>query len=712
MEDKSIKSFFKDRYNILIIFILLACCAIIYKLVDLQIIHGSEYLERSQYKLLVNKKITPARGSILDRNGVPIAINRAGFNVHIVNARLKEDELNEMLLKLHDIFEKNGDTFNKSFCRYLTYNPINFGSELNKSEDKLKKWIKDNGINIDTDSKSQITPEKLFKTLRQLYNIDKKYKDEEAYKIMVMRYEIRAYTSFDPVLLAKDVSTETVAEIEEKHHIFRGVTTDIEYIRQYVNADLASQVVGYVRGIDAETYNRLKDEGYGINDIIGKTGIEYAAEKELRGKPGTKKLEVDTRGRLTKVIEGTPAIPGNNIVLTLDMNLQKIANEALERRIKEIRELDGPYHYHDAFAGAVVAIDVNNGEILAMASYPGYDPSIFLAGPEDKEAQQAIRDLNDPTKSGITSEFNRAIAGRYAPGSTFKPMVGIAALEEGIITPGTPIYDRGYVYYDGMRFTCMDWRHGQGAHGAITLSRALAASCNIFFHEVGVMTGIDNIDKWSKYFGLGEKTGIEIPGEQRGIRSNKEYKKQVSPYIWGKADTASSSIGQLYHEYTPLQLANYVATIANGGKRYKPHLIRYITEYNGKLIKETEIEYEQIPISQETIEAVKKGMIAVANSEDGTAVHIFRDLPYQVGAKTGTAEAFIEGKSNNGVFICYAPADLDKTPQIAVAVVIEQGIYGMYAAPIAREIISEYLRSHSQEEAGLKATPEIPVFVP
>ena len=169
-------------------------------------------------------------------------------------------------------------------------------------------------------------------------------------------------------------------------------------------------------------------------------------------------------------------------------------------------------------------------------------------------------------------------------------------------------------------------------------------------------------------------------------------------------------MGQLYHEYTPLQLANYVATIANGGKRYKPHLIRYITEYNGKLIKETEIEYEQIPISQETIEAVKKGMIAVANSEDGTAVHIFRDLPYQVGAKTGTAEAFIEGKSNNGVFICYAPADLDKTPQIAVAVVIEQGIYGMYAAPIAREIISEYLRSHSQEEAGLKATPEIPVL--
>lgn len=543
MGNNGIKKFLKNRYNILIIFILLAGCAIIYKLVDLQIIHGSEYLERSQYKLLVNKKIMPARGNILDRNGVPIAINRAGFNVHIVNARLKENELNEMLLKLYDIFEKNGDTLNNSFCKCLTYEPMDFGSELKKSEDRIEKWIKDMCINIDVNVKKQITPEKLFKTLRQVYNIDKKYTNEEAYKIMVMRYEIRTYTSYDPVLLAKDVSTETVAEIEEKHHIFRGVTTDIEYIREYSNANLVSHVVGYVRGIDAETYSRLKGEGYGINDIIGKSGIEYAAEKELRGKPGTRKLEVDTRGRLTKVIEGTPAIPGNNVVLTLDMNLQKIAVEALERKIKEIKELDGPYHYHDAFAGAVVAIDVNSGEILAMANYPGYDPSIFLAGPEDKEAQQAIRDLNDSTKSGITSEFNRAIAGRYAPGSTFKPLVGIAALEEGTITPETPIYDKGYVYYDGMRFTCMDWRHGKGAHGNIALSRALAASCNIFFHEVGVMTGIDNIDKWAEYFGLGEKTGIEIPGEQRGIRSNKEYKKEVSPYIWGKADTASSSIG-------------------------------------------------------------------------------------------------------------------------------------------------------------------------
>ncbi|NLC69628.1 MAG: penicillin-binding protein 2, partial [Clostridiaceae bacterium] len=627
------------------------------------------------------------------------------------NARLGQEELNEMLLKLYNVFEKNGDSFNKSLEKYLTFNPLDFGSELKKSEDRISKWISDNGIKID--KSTPVTPEKLFKALCEIYNVDGNYTDEEAYKIITMRYEVRGFTSYEPVLLARDVSVETMAEIEERHHVFKGVTTEVEYLREYKNADLACHVIGYIRGIDAETYAKLKNEGYGINDLIGKSGIELAAEKELRGKPGKMKIEVDIRGRTTKVIEEIPAIPGNNVVLTIDMDFQKIATEVLERRIKEIRELDGSYHYHDASAGAVVAIDVNNGGILAMASYPGYNPSIFLAGPEDKEAQQAIRDLSDPAKAGITSELNRAISGRYAPGSTFKPLVAIAALEEGVIGPQTTILDRGYVYYDDLRFTCMDWRNGYGSHGYITLSRALAVSCNVFFHEVGVMTGIDNIDKWAKLFGLGEKTGIEIPGEEKGIRSNKEYKKQISPYVWGKADTASSSIGQLYHAYTPLQLANYVAAIANGGKKYKPHLIKYITDHNGKLVKETEIEYEQIPLKNETIEAVKAGMIAVANSIDGTAVNIFRDLPYKVGAKTGTAEAYKEGSSNNGVFICYAPAELGKTPEIAVAVVIEHGVYGMYAAPIAREIITEYFNKKSEQNKGImNSVPGVPVFTP
>lgn len=743
MEESFIKKTFKDRYNIIIMCIVIAVIAIVYKLFDWQIIHGEEYLERSQYKILLDKKIPAARGNILDRNGVPIAVNRVGYNVNIVNARLNVQDLNDMLLKLYNVFEENEENFNRSFTRYLTYDPLDFGSEARKSSEAFEKWLNDNRIEVEfrylpdspaakaanndsgtNDNANGSNTEKIidfdnpknarafFEAVKKRYEIDEKYTDEETYKIMTMRYEIRNYSSVNSIVLAKDVSEKTVAAIEERNHVFRGVTIDIEYIREYKNAELAPHVIGYVRGIDAETYNRLKSEGYGINDIIGKTGIEYSAEKELRGTPGIKKVEVDIRGNVTRVIDAIPATPGNNIVLTLDMDLQRIALETLEKRIPEIRELSGPYHFHDASAGAVVAIDVNNGEILAMASYPGYDPSIFLEGPENKEAQQAIMDLNDPTKANITSEFNRAISGRYAPGSTFKPVVGVAALEEGVIKPNTTINDIGYVYYDGMRFTCMNWRHGWGAHGPINLSRGLATSCNIFFHEVGVMTGIDNIDKWAKYFGLGEKTGIELPGEIEGIRSNREYKARVSPYIWGKADTASSAIGQLYHEFTPLQLANYTATIANGGKRYKPHLIKYITKNDGTIIKETEIEYEQLPVKPETMEAVQEGMLAVANSEDGTAVRLFQDLPYRVGAKTGTAEAYREGVSNNGVFICYAPAGAGSTPKIAVAVVIEHGIYGSYAAPIAREIITEYMKLNSPDDYSDEAIQGVPVFVP
>mgnify|MGYP000913339444 CR=1 len=710
MENNPVKKFFKDRYNILIIVLVLMVSVIIYKLAYLQIINGDYYYERSQYKLLFERRIMPARGNIYDRNGVPIAINRESYNIYIVNARLKEQELNDMLLQLYNIFEKNGDTLNENFSRYLVFNPLDFGSELKKSKDMPAKWVKDN--NIPVNSKENITPEDLFKALKKLYNIDAQYTDEEAYKIMKMRYQVRGFTSYDPVLLVKDASVNTVAEVEEKHHIFRGVTTEIEYVREYVNAGLAAHVIGYIRAIDADMYSKLKSEGYGINDLVGKSGIEYVAEKDLRGTPGKKKIEVDIRGHSTKIVEEQPAIPGNNVILTIDMNLQKIAAEVLEKRIKEIRQLDGPYHYHDASAGAVVAIDVNTGEVLAMASYPSYDPSIFLAGPDDKEAQQAILDLYDPAKAGETSEFNRAIRGVYAPGSTFKPLVAIAALEEGVIEPWTTLNDRGYVEYDGLRFTCMDWRNGYGSHGVINLSHALAVSCNVFFHEVGVMTGIDKIDKWAKLFGLGELTGIELPWEAKGNRSNREYKSKISPYIWGKADTASSSIGQLYHQYTPIQLANYVATIANGGKKYKPHIIKYITDYQGNIVKETEIEYEQLPISSKTVEAVKQGMIAVANSTDGTAVSVFRDLPYKVGAKTGTAEYAREGESNNGVFICYAPAELDKTPQIAVAVVIEHGVYGMYAAPIAREIITEYFKLQEEDDKGINNTPDISVLVP
>lgn len=719
MKDNFLKKLFSDRYILISIIFIAASVLIGYKLFQLQVVKGEYYYESSKYKIYLEKTIDAPRGNIYDRNGVPIAITRKGYRVNIVNARLNDQELNGMLLQLAMLFEANGDNFNDSLSRYLDFDTFSFGTEARRSGEKFSEWIKANNIDVKfgfldnntgfVDYENERNVLTFFNALKAKYKIADSYSPREASSIMKMRYEIREFSSYNPLLIATEVSEGTVAQIEERSHFFKGVTVDIEYYREYMDAYYAAHVIGYVRGIDAESYSRLKSEGYGINDTIGKSGVEYSAEKYLRGQNGLRKIEYDLRGRQSTVIEEIPAVAGNDIILTLDMELQKIAMDVLDRTIKEIREKEGPLHFHDAFAGSLVALDVNNGETLALVNFPGYDPAIFLAGPGDREAQQAIMDLSDPDKNHLTSEFNRAISGRYAPGSTLKPAVGLAALETGVIGRDTTINDVGQVTYDGMVFTCMDYRHGRGSHGPISITRALAASCNVFFYEAGVMTGIDNIDKWIEKLGLGVRTGIEIPGEIEGIRSNRAYKSTISPYPWGKADTASSSIGQLYHEYTPLQLANYTAIIANGGKKYNPHVIRYIADSQGKIVMETPIEYEELGASEGNVLAIQQGMIAVANEEDGTAVNVFRDLPYKVGAKTGTAESFREGESNNGVFICYAPAEIDKTPQIAVAIVIERGIYGMYAAPVAREIITEYLSYDNPDESKIHI---VPTFIP
>ncbi|MCR4435648.1 MAG: penicillin-binding protein 2 [Clostridiales bacterium] len=683
----------KDRFFMFGAFLVLMGVVITGQLVNLQIVKGEYYDTQSQRRLLNNVQIVAPRGNIVDRNGIPIAVNRLGFVVQMIKTKTDTASLNEMLLRLVNIFEKNNDTYYKSLSKYLTINPFAFGSAVNQSESKLDKWKKEMAVKA-KDVELMNTPEEVFRYLRTVkFKIDNKYTDEEAYKIMTMRYEtlIRGYSSTSPIVLASDVSEETVAEVEERHNEFPGVTTDVEPKRKYIDAETTAHVVGYVRGLDQSEYERLKDSGYEMNDIIGKSGIELQAEQDLKGKDGQKRIEVDTGGRLTEEIDQKPAQPGNDVVLTLDLKLQKVAMDSLKKNIEMIRNKQGAANVKnnmgDAVAGSVVAMDVNNGEVLVLGNYPSYDPSVFLEGADNKEAQKIITELFDPNNEGKPA-FNRAISGRYAPGSTFKPLVGIAGLEEGYITPDTIINDPGVYDVDGMRFTCMEYRNGQPAHGDLKLDRALATSCNIYFHKLGVMMGIDNIDKWARYFGLGDVTGIDIPNEAKGILAGKEYKKKVYNDEWRRADTAQAAIGQLYNAFTPIEMANYVSTLANGGKRFKPHLIkRVISSSDGSVVREEKPQYEQVPIKKETIDAVKKGMVAVTNAEDGTAVSVFHDFPFQVAGKTGTAETGDIHHSNNGVFICYAPAN---DPKIAIAVVIERGVFGYLAAPVAKDIMAEY----------------------
>ena len=723
----------RDRFIIISIIFSIFGTLAVSQLVNLQLVSGAENYDKSQSRLLSDRRIPAPRGNILDRYGVPLATSRQGFIVQIVKTNTKTADLNSMLLKLVNLLEKNGDEYINGINRYISIEDgiIVYGTTIakigeseegltqeEKNAKKIDKIKQDIGITYKDFNAN--TPEEVFKYFRssRMFNIESSYSDADAFKIMCIRFElfIKGFTAVNPVTIATNVSDKSVAVIEEMHDGYPGVATELMYARKYNNATVAPHVIGYMRTMDADSYKSLKDKGYRMDDVIGRAGVEYAAESYLKGKDGLKSIEMDISGRTTKELDTKSPIPGDNVVLTIDTRLQKVAMDSLAKNIVSIRTAGGSNNFGDALAGSAVAIDVSNGEILAMASFPSYDPATYLEDAENKEAQKQIADwMTDEKNRPMT---NRSIQDIYAPGSTYKPIVGIAGLEAGTISKYDVINDTGTVNIGGMLFYCMEYRDYGYTHGPITLSKALATSCNIFFHILGNNTGIDTLDKWAKSFGLGEKTGIDIDQylEAKGIRANRAFKKERANAInkqikdkaaktgrqvnsneleygeWTPADTAQSSIGQLYNSFTPLQIANYISTIANGGKKFKPHVIKKIVQYDGTVIQETQPEYEQIPVNPETIAAVKEGMVAVANAQDGTAVGIFNGLTYngkpiQVAGKTGTAETGFANASSNALFVSYAPAD---DPKIAVAVVIERGAWGSFAAPVARDILKEY----------------------
>ena len=704
-----LKDKLNNRYLILALGFLVFGFIIIFRLFNLQIVEGERYNEDSQKRVLKESDIEAPRGKIMDRNGVPVAINRQGFTVQLVKTSIDTAELNAMLLKMTDILNKNSEDHVDSLSKYLTFNPITFAGNTDK---QIKSW-ETNANKLDLDEKDvKTTPAELFKYLRETkFKIDPSYTDEQAYRIMVLRYEILInnwnFVTGGTVSIATDVSMNTISEIEERHSEFPGVITTVEPVREYVNAFNEAQVLGYVRRISQTQYDNLKDEGYDNNDLIGFAGVEKAAERYLRGKNGKMSIEVDTSGRLTQKQESIAAIPGDDVFLTIDTNLQKAAMESLARNIDLIKNKKEDNNFNDANAGSAVVLDVNTGAVLAMASYPSYDPSVYLAGSEDKLAQQTITFLNsqDPNKS----QLNRTIQEIYAPGSTFKPLVGISALEKGVITPKSSIYyDSGHVNIGGRDLYCLEYPNS--GHGSLDLKRALETSCNIYFYMLGRDTGIDTLDYWANYFGLGKKTGIDLPSEVAGYMSSIDLKKQLRNDIWRPADTAQVSIGQFDNAFTPLQMADYIATIANGGKRYKPYIVKQVVRYDGSVANVTEPSFTKVPVKQSTMDAIKQGMVAVTQSVDGTAYKSFLGLPFQVAGKTGTAQTSrgIE-RSPNALFVCYAPAD---KPKIAIAVVIEKGAWGSNVAPIARDIIDEYFGLKKADSGSAKLKPEGALFNP
>lgn len=671
----------KARFVIFKILLVILAAAIAWRLFDLQILKGEQYNEIANDRLITNIVEKAPRGEILDRYGTRLVSNKVGYSVVMQKTDMKDEEVNDVIKKLIDVLYSNQ-------CEFYDDLPISFApymfqfedeNEDGSVEDERSRWF-ESYKNFDITE--NMSANEVMLTLKARYKISDVYSEDEQRRIAAIRSaaEISGLSQTTLFTIAEDISVAAVTEIKERQSEFKGIAVINDYIRQYDQPGLATHIVGRIGKINQTEYEEKKNLGYGYNDIIGKQGIEQWAEEYLRGTDGTTGTTKEVNGKEITVLNDTEPIPGNYLILTLDSDLQRVTEESLAKNIENIRNSSGvkPKDGADCNAGAAVVIDVKTGDTLAMASYPTYDMSRF-----DEDFAQLNVDEGRPM-------LNRAVSGTYSPGSTFKPLTAIAALQTGNLGLNEIIEDKGiYKYYEGYQPTCWIWSEYKMTHGKQNVSAALENSCNFFFYEVGRRMGIDTLGKYASMFGLGESTGVELHEEASGHMASPDYKKQVEKNItsqdWFGGDTLQAAIGQSYSLFTPVQLANYAATIANGGTRYKVNLIKSVrSSVDGSVVKEFEPEViENIDMDTDVLNAVKQGMKKVA--DEGSASEIFANYGVQVGGKTGTAQ--VGDGSNNAVFIAYAPFD---DPQIAVSVVLEHGVRGTNAGQVVKDIFDAY----------------------
>lgn len=474
----------------------------------------------------------------------------------------------------------------------------------------------------------------------------------------------------DPILIKSDLSAEMIARIEERRGDLPGVVVAAQAIRYYPYNEISAHVFGYVSEISEEALANKGEKDYRLGDLMGKAGLEKTYDDELRGKRGGSQIEVDVTGRPIKVLGKEDPIPGMNLKLTLDIKLQKIADDAVNEHLARLAQ--SGVHTQGV---SVVAMDPKTGQILAMVSKPSYNPNFFATGISQKEWDKIRDNPFDPMS-------NKTVSGEYPPGSPFKVVAALAALEENKVTMSETYFD------GGNHPLAKDKRNAGGAAlGWINLRRAIQKSDNVFFYEMGYRLGIQMIGKYARLFGMGEKTGIDLPGESKGLVASKEYKKKVfETDDWYIVETMDAVIGQGFQLTTPLQMANMISMVANDGVRYRPYLVQEIVDSQGTVVKEFKpVVVENHQFSRTSLDYVKEAMYSTT-IEDGNAVGILGHFPFRMGAKTGTSEN-PHGRDHSW-FVAFGP--LEK-PEIVVAVLVEQGGYGAVGAgPIARRVLDSY----------------------
>ena len=679
------------RLKVYAAFIGVIVCVIVCRLFWMQIVMGNTYAQRAEQKQMRSVALKAPRGEIVDRFGKPFVTNKTGYSIQIQKTNLKNDEFNEMLLKIYKIISEHGQEVSETlpiegFPLRYTFADEYEEADVSKTQNAEKKWKKS------LDYNENITVEEAFSKLRSRYKIDESYSDEDALKIVALRYEmeIRLFSASTPFTIASDVDMELVTKFKEKQSEYPCINVITEYIREYAQGNIASHLLGRTGKMSAEEYETLKTEGYKMNDEIGKQGIEKEFETYLKGTDGYTSLIQTPNGFEVQPESGKEAVPGNYVVLTIDSQLQKTLERALGQTIADIRSRGGSPSAKsggDAYCGAAVVMNPQNGEILAMASWPTFNLATF-----NEDYKELLNDENKPM-------WNRAISGTYPPGSTFKMLTSIAALETGYITPQTIINDEGiYKYYQDYQPKCWIWTKTRQTHGEQNVSQALANSCNYFYYEVGRQMGIETLNEYAKMFGFGQKTGIELSAEEeKGRIAGPEDREKYKMGQWRGGDTLQASIGQSENLFTPLQIANYVSTLINGGTRYRPHLVKTIrSPVDGSVIYETQPEVMgEVSMKSENLRAVLEGMLGV--TENGTASSAFKEYPIKVGGKTGSAQVAVG--SDNGVFVGFAPYD---NPQIAVAVVVEHGNSGGDVVPIVKAVFDEYFNNGAEVQSDIK----------
>ena len=704
---------FSRRSWSLVALLLLMLCFLGAVLYDAQVVNGTYWADRSKTKISNTETVTASRGNLLDRYGRVLVSNQVTYQVTL-NPSVMGKERNQVLATLLEVSRQSGVEWADALpitadppFSYTTDSPFCSTSTNEDGTTKTSltrlgrlavkmKWIEDP---TKTPGVTLPTAEELLGRMCKSFELagagavdpaisasvpvlnigDMDPADARA--IAGVLYEVYLRSKdiyYTPYVFAEDVDIDFISRVKERS--LAGVNVDPVSKRQY-NTPYAAHLLGRIGPIyenEWEYYSTIDRDGDGVrdyqmDDYVGKEGAESAFEEYLRGTPGKRQVDRDTTGKIvdeTWIIEPDP---GNNVILTLDIDLQKAVEDALANGIPRLAS-------DESEGAACVVLAVNSGEVLAGASYPTYDPATYS------------QDYNINAANPLKPFLNRAFMGLYAPGSTFKMVTAIAGLEEGYITPETVIVDNGrYTYYNKNGPQCWIYRQYGGTHGKQTVTDAIKNSCNIFFFDTGRMVTIDGLQAYAAAFGLGQPTGIELPeytGTMAGPTNAEERAK------WQPGSTLSVAIGQENSQFTPLQLANYVATLVNGGTHYSAHLLKSVKSSDFSQViytKEPEV-LNEINIDDKNLEAVKKGMLALTT--EGSVSYYFKNVSVPVGAKTGSAQVSLNTESH-AHFVCFAPYD---DPEIAIAISVEHGGGGSDLGSIAAEIINYYFSAEETRE--------------